>query len=68
MEVFGVVAIILICIVAYVTVSPRLLESDVQSLFWGRMLSTTFPIWLTAFGVLFTVVLFGISAKGVNAK
>ena len=62
--IFGIAAIVLICYVAYVMGSPRLQQADVQSLYWGRMIAAAYPVLLTTFAVVFTVVLLKVSFEG----
>jgi len=68
LTVFGIAAIVCLCIVAYFPLETRLAMPDVQSLYWGQMIAASLPIWLTAFAVLFSVVLVARSSEGIKQR
>ena len=68
LTVFGLCAIVCLCVVAYFPLNERLSQADVLELSWGLALKTSMPIWLTFFGVIGGVVLVASSSKGVTAR
>jgi hypothetical protein len=60
----GVLFVVCLLMVAYFPLENRLLQEDIQSMSWGPAVAQLLPIWLTAFGALFSVTIFYINAKG----
>lgn len=68
LTIFGVLAIILLCLVSYFPLKTRLEQADVQSLTWGPAVAQLLPLILTAFAILFSCALLIVSTNQGRSK
>jgi len=65
---FGVACIILLTIVSYPILNGKIASAEVQALSWGPALLVFTPVMLTAFCLLFSVVLVIVAFRGAVPK
>jgi hypothetical protein len=62
---FEIIAIILICIVAYYIGAPAI-AARVQGIYWGPMINAAYPILLTMFAFVFAVLLIDKAPRSIT--